>query len=69
MPLALLALATPSSCSALVTCQIEGIALLTGAIASGSLPRRERVHLQSLSIGIVCAYEAVVGLGPVGADT
>lgn len=69
MPPALLVLATPSSCSALVTCLTEGIALLTGAIANDSLPRRERVRLQSLSIGIVCACEAVVGLGPVAAET
>jgi hypothetical protein len=69
MPPALLVLATPSSCSALVTCLTEGIALLTGAIANGSLPRQERARLQSLSIGIVCACEAVVGLGPVAAET
>jgi hypothetical protein len=69
MPPALLVLETPSSCSALVTCLTAGIALLTGATASDSLPRRERVRLQSLSIGIVCACEAVVGLGPVAAET
>jgi hypothetical protein len=69
MPPALLALATPSSCLALVVCPTEGIVLLTGAIANGSLPRRERVRLQSLSIGIVCVCEAVVGLGPVAAET
>jgi len=69
MPPELLAHATLSSCSALVTCLTEGIALLTGAIANGLLPRWERVRLQSLSIGIVCACEAVVGRGPVAAET
>ena len=70
MPPVLPVLATPSSCSALVRCPTEGIALLTGAIANVSHPRRESVPLQSPSFAIVCACEAVVGLAqPVVAET
>ncbi len=69
MPPALPVLATPSSCSALARYPTEGIALLTGAIANGSHPRRETVHLQNPSTETVCACEAVVGLGPVAAET
>ena len=70
MPPVLPVLATPSSCSALVRCPTEGIALLTGAIANVSHPRRESVPLQSPSFVIVCACEAVVGLAqPVVAET
>ena len=70
MPPVLPVPATPSSCSALVRCPTEGIALLTGAIANASLPRRERAHPQSPWFVIVCASEAVVGLAqPVVAET
>ena len=69
MPPAQLVLATPSNCLARVMCLTEGIALLIGAIANGSLPRQEAARLQSLSFGIVCACEAVVGLGPEAAET
>ena len=69
MPPVLPVLATPSNCSALVRYLTEGIVLLTGAIANGSHPRQEMVHLRSPSIVTVCACEAVVGLGPEAAET
>jgi len=69
MPPALLVLATPSSCSALVTCLTEGIALLTGAIANVPQTRWEGARLQSLSTATVFVCEGDVGLGPVAAET
>ncbi len=58
-----------SSCSVLERYPIEGIALLTGAIANVPQTRWEGARLQSLSTATVFVCEGDVGLGPVAAET
>jgi hypothetical protein len=61
----------PSSCSALVMCPTEGIALLTGEIVNVPHPRWETAHLQcpSIATAYVCGLDVGLGLGLVAAET